>query len=64
VVRPGRCLARVKFTRFPPGEASAWLGGAPAPLHGATLAELCRLRGDLDRIGTDDTGDLATGAYL
>lgn len=25
------------------GEASAWLGGgAPAPLHGATLAELCR----------------------
>jgi hypothetical protein len=64
VIRPGRCLARVEFTRFPPLEASAWLGGVPAPLHGATLAELCRLRGDVDPIGVEEGADLATGAYL
>ena len=52
VVRPGRCLADVQFRPFTRREASDWLDGvAAAPSGEVTLAELYRLRGDVDTIG-------------
>lgn len=66
LIRPGRCLARVEFTRFPVAEARAWLPvTARSPEQPITLAELFELRGDVARIG--DHGDgarVATGQYL
>jgi hypothetical protein len=45
VVRPGRCLARVPFERFPHAQAEAWLGaGAQVPRESLPLAELYALR--------------------
>lgn len=66
LIRPGRCLARVEFTRFSVAEARAWLPTAtPEPDGPATLAELFELRGDLTRIGDRDQDQaLATGQYL
>lgn len=53
VVRPGRCLADVQFTLFSRQQAVQWLAGAGAPPPGdCTLAELYRLRGDVDTIAT------------
>jgi len=64
VVRPGRCLADVQFANFTRAEAVEWLeGAAPAPAHGCTLAELYRLRGDLDTIATPKSAD-STSTYL
>ena len=53
VVRPGRCLADVQFALFTRAQAARWLEGiAGAPPNGCTLAELYRLRGDVDTIAT------------
>lgn len=55
LIRPGRCLARIEFSRFSPVEAQGWLpDDVPAPLEPATLADLFERRGDLERIGTAD----------
>jgi hypothetical protein len=53
LVRPGRCLADVRFALFTPAQAARWLGGATKhPPRDCTLAELYRLRGDVDTIAT------------
>jgi hypothetical protein len=53
VVRPGRCLADVQFSPFSRTQALEWLAGAGTPPSRAcTLAELYRLRGDVDTIAT------------
>jgi hypothetical protein len=53
VVRPGRCLADVQFSPFTQAQANEWLAGAaPPPSGDCTLAELYRLRGDVDTIAT------------
>jgi hypothetical protein len=53
VVRPGRCLADVQFALFTRAQATEWLAGAgKAPSGDCTLAELYRLRGDVDTIAT------------
>jgi hypothetical protein len=53
VVRPGRCLADVQFTLFTRTQAAEWLAGAgKPPSRDCTLAELYRLRGDVDTIAT------------
>ncbi len=53
VVRPGRCLADVRFALFTPTQAAQWLAGAgKRPSRDSTLAELYRLRGDVDTITT------------
>jgi hypothetical protein len=45
LIRPGRCLAKVEFTRFAPAEARRWLPpGADPPHDPATLAELFERR--------------------
>ena len=64
VVRPGRCLADVQFALFNRQQASEWLAGAADPPSGdVTLAELYRLRGDLDPIATA-TRTTTGSAYL
>jgi len=65
VVRPGRCLADVQFSLFTRTQAAAWLGdaGKALPTGSCTLAELYRLRGDVETIATPRSeGDHA--AYL
>jgi hypothetical protein len=53
VVRPGRCMADVRFALFTPAQAARWLAGAgKAPSRDVTLAELYRLRGDVDTISS------------
>jgi hypothetical protein len=53
VVRPGRCLADIQFTLFTRAQAAEWLAGAgKTPSRDCTLAELYRLRGDVDTIAT------------
>jgi hypothetical protein len=57
VVRPGRCLADVQFRPFHHREAIEWLAELEPPLgppagDNVTLAELYRLRGDIDTIAT------------
>lgn len=66
VVRPGRCLSRVEFTRFPVPEARRWLDGNGAIVPGpCTLAELFELRGDLSGLGgRPEAGAPETGLYL
>ena len=54
VVRPGRCLADVQFASFSRTQAVEWLAGAGTPpSRDCTLAELYRLRGDVDTIATE-----------
>lgn len=66
LVRPGRCLAAVEFTKFSPAEAAAWLGpDFPKPTQPLSLADLFERRGEVDRVRTpDDLGDAPTGQYL
>ncbi len=65
LVRPGRCLARLAFGRFPVDQAAAWLANTDAtPAHPLTLAELYEARGDLDPIGGHHGGHVAAGHYL
>jgi hypothetical protein len=63
VVRPGRCLARIKVPALPFGEAETWLGtSAGVPADGATLAELYGLR---DGHGTTaEQAPALSGQYL
>lgn len=67
LVRPGRCLARVRFPRFTPAEATAWLG-TPVPgagEAGSTLAELVAARDGEQVLGETGAGrPLPMGAYL
>jgi SpoVK/Ycf46/Vps4 family AAA+-type ATPase len=64
VVRPGRCLADVQFSLFSRAQAAEWLAGAGKPPSGeSTLAELYRLRGDVDTIATPRTSP-GGSAYL
>jgi hypothetical protein len=43
----------VQFNPFTPAQADDWLAGvAPRPTTDCTLAELYRLRGDVDTIAT------------
>jgi hypothetical protein len=64
VVRPGRCLADVRFRLFTRQEASAWLQGeGRAPSGEVTLAELYRLRGGLQSFA-NDRPHLSEGMYL
>jgi hypothetical protein len=65
VVRPGRCRADVQFRSFTHREAAEWLGEAgSAPIEDSTLAELYRVRGDLETIGNDGHRKDAPGNYL
>ncbi len=51
VVRPGRCIAQIHVGRLSRGEAVGWLGRETGiSADGATLAELCALRGDLEQV--------------
>ncbi|HUP84660.1 MAG TPA: DUF5925 domain-containing protein [Acidimicrobiales bacterium] len=65
VVRPGRCLADVQFRPFSSQEANEWLGdsGGPGAADHVTLAELYRLRGDIDTIATEAPPE-RPGSYL
>lgn len=62
LTRPGRCLAQVRFERFSPSEAAAFLGRSSPNREPMTLAELLALRGDLTDGGQTD--EPSTGAYL
>lgn len=64
VVRPGRCLTQVEFTRLPHQQAAAWLGtSAGIGTDGATLAELYALRDGAAPDGPDP-GPARRGLYL
>lgn len=65
LTRPGRCLDAVEFTAFSPHEAREWLGASSTVAdHGATLAELFYLRGDLSNPDGGTSAPPQTGAYL
>lgn len=64
LVRPGRCLASIEFSRFTTAEARIWLNGTSrTPSRPATLAQLLAKRGDITSTGSDSTPP-PTGAYL
>jgi hypothetical protein len=64
VVRPGRCLADVRFRPFTWHEAAEWLGGhGSLPGGDVTLAELYRIRDGLD-LFANDRPRLNGGLYL
>lgn len=65
LTRPGRCLARVEFTRFSPAEARRWLPDeCLVPDKELTLAELYEHAGRLGRIGGDGDDERPIGQYL
>jgi hypothetical protein len=65
VIRPGRCLAQVEFTRFSPAEAAKWLPGDVArPSGPKTRAELIERRGATKQIATGIAPVTNIGAYL
>ena len=62
LIRPGRCLAAIKFTTFDTHQASTWLDEpVEQPL---TLAELLERRGDLSTLTTTDPATPTLGQYL
>jgi hypothetical protein len=64
VVRPGRCLADVQFSLFTRRQAAEWLEGrAEPPGRDVSLAELYRIRGDLEPIETTRPTE-AAATYL
>jgi uncharacterized protein DUF5925/ATPase family protein associated with various cellular activities (AAA) len=64
VVRPGRCVAQIHVGRLPRAEAIRWLGrDTCVGPDGATLAELCALRGELDQV-QETEAPVANGMYL
>ncbi len=64
VVRPGRCLADVRFRSFTREEAGEWLRGeGRVPAGEATLAELYRIRSGLEAFANDRPHP-AAGMYL
>jgi hypothetical protein len=62
LIRPGRCLNRIEFSKFSEQEAGSWLGdGQAVSVGGATLAELFETR----RTGKPCSGNShSTGTYL
>jgi hypothetical protein len=63
IVRPGRCLASIEFSRFSTTEARTWLNGAAkTPSRPQTLAQLLAKRGDIK--GGAESQPVSTGAYL
>jgi hypothetical protein len=65
LIRPGRCLAQVEFTRFTVEEARNWLSRNTAGDKPLTLAELVERRRDMKQITNDYDPDAdATGMYL
>jgi hypothetical protein len=63
IVRPGRCLASIEFSRFSTAEARTWLNGsARTPSRPQTLAQLLAKRGDI--AGGAESQPASTGAYL
>ena len=64
VVRPGRCLADVRFRPFTRHEATEWLHGhSRLPEGDLTLAELYRIRDGLDSFA-NNRPQLTGGLYL
>lgn len=64
VIRPGRCLAKVEFSRFDPTEARSWLDhDHRVGPEGLTLAELYELAGHAPRI-YEESPPAANGLYL
>ena len=64
VVRPGRCVAQIHVGLLPRAEALSWLGrDTGIGPDGATLAELCALRGELDQVRQVES-PAPTGMYL
>ncbi|MGI9577848.1 MAG: AAA family ATPase, partial [Microthrixaceae bacterium] len=64
LLRPGRALAQLEFSRFSPTEAAAWLGTPDPPSGESTLAELFHRRNDNQGPGTTPPPTVATGQYL
>ena len=65
LVRPGRCLAQIQFTRFTTAQATEWLpAGIRPPTDPPTLAELVELANSNKRIRTGIAAVPNTGAYL
>jgi len=65
VIRPGRCLAQVEFTRFSPAEADRWLPkDLVRPAEPKTLAELIAHRNATKQITTGIAPVTNIGAYL
>jgi hypothetical protein len=65
LVRPGRALARIGFTRFDAAEAAAWLNEPDAQgVPDLTLAELYHRQRPVDRLGITDTPREHVGHYL
>ncbi|MCX5045488.1 DUF5925 domain-containing protein [Aldersonia sp. NBC_00410] len=64
LIRPGRCLAQIEFTRFSTAEARAWLPEGSAVPNSATLAELIERVGTNQRITNRTAPVENSGAYL
>lgn len=66
ITRPGRCLARIEVGPLPRAEAAKWLGHLDGiGPNGATLAELCALRGEVDKVERVEPAPArAVGQYL
>lgn len=66
LTRPGRCLAQIEFGRFTAAEARRWLpAGIEPPIGQSSLAELLRLRGDIEQLNDNvPDSERAIGTYL
>jgi Domain of unknown function (DUF5925)/ATPase family associated with various cellular activities (AAA) len=65
LIRPGRCLAQVEFTKFSPSEAAQWLpDDLPEPNAPKTLAELIELSTREKRITNGIEPATSIGQYL
>lgn len=65
LVRPGRALARVGFTRFSSSEGAEWLGEpGHAGLDEPTLAELFHRQRPADGLGVTHAPPVQVGQYL
>ncbi len=65
LVRPGRALARIGFTRFSPGEGAEWLGEPDQTgLAELTLAELYHRQRPANGLGVSDAPRERVGQYL
>ena len=61
ITRPGRCLAKIEFSRFSAVEAKAWLADEGVDFEGsATLADLYQFR----QTGNHPTAESVPGMYL
>ena len=64
LVRPGRCLSNVEFTRFPIAEAKRWRDDGKSVKRPMTLAELLAARGDIAPGSPPEDTSPPLGAYL